>query len=80
MAATFRVTVDDDLARWKDALVDDPSVTIRIYPSDNHLLSPGSGPCTPAEYERAQRVDSTVIVGIADWVKSNPEATGIASE
>ena len=64
----YQATVDDDLARWKAALADRPEVSIRVYPAHNHLFAPGSGPCTPAEYEPAQHVDGAIIADIAEWV------------
>ncbi|HEY2285877.1 MAG TPA: hypothetical protein VGH88_09060, partial [Streptosporangiaceae bacterium] len=53
----YQVTVADDLARWRAALAARPQVTIRVYPADDHLFFPGSGPSSPAGYEPAQHVD-----------------------
>jgi uncharacterized protein len=64
----YQATVDDDLARWRAALGDNPRVTVRVYPPHNHLFAPGSGPCTPGEYEPAQHVDGAVIADIAHWL------------
>jgi uncharacterized protein len=64
----YQVTVADDLAGWRTALTGHPEVTIRVYPDDNHLFFPGSGPSSPAEYEPAQHVDPAVISGIAAWL------------
>ena len=66
----YQVTVADDLARWKAALDDRPDVSFRVYPAYNHLFAPGSGPCTPAEYEPAQHVDAAVITDMAEWLKA----------
>ena len=66
----YQATVDDDLARWRHALDDQPDATVRVYPAHNHLFVPGSGPCTPAEYEPAQHVDPAVITDIAAWLMS----------
>ena len=66
----YQVTVADDLARWKAALDDRPDVSIRVYPGYNHLFAPGSGPCTPAEYEPAQHVDAAAIADMAEWLKA----------
>lgn len=66
----YQVTVADDLARWQAALSDHPEVTIRVYPTLNHLFAPGSGPSSPAEYEPAQHVDATVIADVASWLGS----------
>jgi dienelactone hydrolase len=64
----YQVTVADDLSRWQAALAAGPDVTIRVYPADNHLFFPGSGPSAPAEYEPAQHVDPAVVADVADWV------------
>jgi len=66
----YQVTEADDLSRWQAALDGRPDVTIRVYPADNHLLFPGSGPSSPAEYEPAQHVDPAVVADIAGWLKS----------
>jgi uncharacterized protein len=64
----YQATVDDDLSLWKAALGTRPDVAIRVYPADNHLFFPGSGPSSPEEYEPAQHMDSEVIAGIASWL------------
>ncbi len=64
----YQVTVADDLSRWQAALTARPDVTVRVYPADNHLFFPGSGPSTPAEYEPAQHVDPAVVADIAAWL------------
>ena len=64
----YQVTVADDLSRWRAALDGRPDVTIRVYPADNHLFFPGSGPSTPAEYEPAQHVDPAVVSDVAAWL------------
>jgi hypothetical protein len=68
----YQVTVDDDLARWRATLDGRPEVTVRVYPTFNHLFVAGSGPSTPAEYEPAQHVDPAVIADIADWLQTVP--------
>jgi hypothetical protein len=69
-ARDYQATVDDDLARWQEALAGREDVTIRVYPSLNHLFTPGEGPSSPAEYEPAQHVDATVVSDIASWLES----------
>jgi hypothetical protein len=64
----YQVTVEDDLARWKQALDGRPDVTFGVYPDFNHLFVAGSGLSTPAEYEPAQHVDPAVIDDIAAWL------------
>lgn len=64
----YQVTVTDDLVGWQNGLADRDDVTICVYPADDHLFFPGSGPSTPAGYEPAQHVDEKVVTDIADWV------------
>lgn len=70
-ARDYQATVADDLSRWKAALDGRPDVTILVYPADNHLFFPGSGPSSPVEYEPAQHVDPAVVAGIAGWLDSH---------
>jgi uncharacterized protein len=64
----YQVTVGDDLSRWQAVLGHRADVTIGVYDADNHLFFPGTGPSTPAEYERAQHVDPAVVADIAGWL------------
>ncbi|WP_415646161.1 alpha/beta hydrolase family protein [Stackebrandtia soli] len=64
----YQVTVDDDLTRWRAGLGDRPEVDIRVHDADDHLFFPGTGPSTPADYERPQHVDPAVIGDIVEWV------------
>ncbi|MBO2460180.1 alpha/beta hydrolase [Actinomadura violacea] len=66
----YQVTVEDDLSRWRAALADRPDVTVRIHDADDHLFFPGTGPSTPAGYDRPQHVDPAVIEDIAAWLDS----------
>jgi hypothetical protein len=64
----YQATVEGDLERWKDGLAHRSNVTVRVYPSDNHMFFSGSGPSSPAEYESAHHVDRFVVADIAAWV------------
>lgn len=64
----YQATVEGDLERWKDGLAHRSNVTVRVYPSDNHMFFSGSGPSSPAEYESAHHVDPLVVADIATWV------------
>lgn len=72
----YQVTVDDDLARWQAGLAGRPEVTVRVYPTANHLLARGSGPLTPAEYDMPQHVDPEVLADIAHWLTTAGAAAG----
>jgi uncharacterized protein len=75
----YQVTVDGDLARWRAGLADRPDATVRVYPADNHLFFPGTGPSSPAEYETSQHLDPAVVADIAAWVTSGGSASSIAA-
>ncbi|RSM99561.1 hypothetical protein DMB42_42460 [Nonomuraea sp. WAC 01424] len=70
----YQVTVADDLAGWQAGLAHRTDVTIRVYDADDHLFFPGSGPSTPADYDRPQHVDAAVVTDIADWLASRQPA------
>ncbi|MGO8877219.1 MAG: alpha/beta hydrolase family protein [Acidimicrobiales bacterium] len=68
----YQVTVADDLARWQAGLAGRSDVSVRIYPADNHLFFPGSGPSSPAEYEPVRHLDPAVVSDIAEWLTAGP--------
>jgi dienelactone hydrolase len=57
-----------DLHGWRDALGGRKDVTIKSYPTLNHLFMTGTGKSTPAEYERPGHVADFVLTDIADWI------------
>jgi len=44
-------------------------VTIKSYPTLNHLFLPGEGKSTPSEYDRAGHIPDFVLDDIADWIR-----------
>jgi dipeptidyl aminopeptidase/acylaminoacyl peptidase len=58
-----------DLQGWRDALGGHANVTIKSYPTLNHLFLPGQGKSTPSEYERPDHIPDFVLDDIADWVR-----------
>jgi dienelactone hydrolase len=63
----YQVTLED-LRGWRDALDGHAGVTIKSYPTLNHLFLPGEGKSTPSEYERAGHIPDFVLDDIADWI------------
>lgn len=59
-----------DLQGWRDALGGHANVTIKSYPTLNHLFQAGEGKSTPAEYERGGHIPDFVLDDIATWVGS----------
>jgi hypothetical protein len=64
----YQVTLAD-LQGWRDALGARANVTIKSYPTLNHLFLPGEGKSTPSEYDRAGHIPEFVLDDIADWLR-----------
>lgn len=65
----YQVTMDE-FAKWKAALGSRPQVTLRSYPTLNHLFISGSGPGLPAEYQVPGHVAVEVVRDIAEWIRN----------
>ncbi|PNE40308.1 alpha/beta hydrolase family protein [Streptomyces noursei] len=80
----YQVTVEDDFARWRAGLAHRPDVTLRVHQAADHFFFPGTGPSTPAAYERAQHIDPAVVTDIATWLAPDAapgaEPTGPATQ
>ena len=63
----YQVTTAD-LQGWRDALSDRKDVTIKSYPTLNHLFIAGDRTITPSEYERPGHVADLVVEDIAGLV------------
>jgi len=66
----YQVTAQDVQA-WRDALRGHAGVTIKTYPTLNHLYQPGEGKSTPAEYQKAGHIPAFVLDDIAAWIKQS---------
>jgi len=64
----YQVTMTD-FADWQKALAGHTNVTYKTYPAINHLLMPGTGPASPAEYSKPNHVEQGVVEDIAAWVQ-----------
>ena len=64
----YQVTMED-FKRWSAALSTRSNVTLKSYPSLNHLFITGTGRSSPSEYEQAGHVDERVIEDIAAWIR-----------
>ena len=65
----YQVTLAD-LQGWRNAVGGRANVTIKSYPTLNHLFLPGEGKSTPSEYQRAGRIPEFVLDDIAAWIKT----------
>jgi len=43
-------------------------VSIQVFPADDHMFFPGSGPSRPSDLQAPQHVDPAVVAAIADWL------------
>ena len=58
-----------DLAAWKAGLQGMPGVTMKSYPSLDHVLAEGTGKSAEADYRKpGQHVSQEPIDDIAKWV------------
>jgi hypothetical protein len=65
----YQVTVEDDLALWRQALGDESNATFRQYPTLNHLFMPGTGKPSPEEYFERNHVGEAVVADIASFAE-----------
>jgi dienelactone hydrolase len=65
----YQVTLAD-LQGWRAALRGRAGVTIKSYPTLNHLFLPGEGKSVPSEYERAGHIPEFVLDDIATWLRA----------
>jgi uncharacterized protein len=66
----YQVTMAD-LEGWRKALAGRPGVTIKSYPTLNHLFMPGEGKSMPSEYEKPGHIPDFVLDDIAGWIRKH---------
>jgi uncharacterized protein len=64
----FQVPPATNFQEWKAALATHKNVTLKLYPSLNHLFIAGTGVSMPQEYEKPGHVDEQVVDDIAAWI------------
>lgn len=63
------LTGQADFDVWRSALQPSPRATFRMYPDLNHLMQPGVGRMTPAEYDMKLDISPQYLADLAAWVK-----------
>lgn len=63
-----QVPPETELARWREALADSESVTIRSYDGLNHFFVDGPGPIATGERPGPAHVAEPVVTDLADWI------------
>jgi fermentation-respiration switch protein FrsA (DUF1100 family) len=66
----YQVTMVD-FVRWNETFSNDPLVTLKIYPSLNHLFITGTGIPTNTEYLVEGHVAEEVILDITSWITTH---------
>ncbi len=61
--------MDADWQGWQQGLAGLRGASFRHYPALDHLGIAGTGPGTPADYERPGHVDATLIDDVAGWIQ-----------
>jgi dienelactone hydrolase len=62
-----------DWDAWPPALAGASGIDFRQYPDLNHLLQPGVGRMTPAEYNELRPVSPELIRDLAAWIRAGAE-------
>jgi dienelactone hydrolase len=65
----YQVSLAGDFAGWKKALGKKKTVTLKSYPTLNHLFMEGKGKSRPEEYAKPGHVAKEVVDDIAKWIK-----------
>jgi dienelactone hydrolase len=66
----YQVTLRD-FARWKQALAGKSFACLATYDDLDHLFRRGTGPSSPADYERRAPVDERVLDDLAAWIRTS---------
>jgi len=66
----YQVTMGD-FSRWNETFYANKNVTLKTYPSLNHLFITGTGVPTNAEYQIPGHVAAEVVDDIATWIKGH---------
>lgn len=61
-----------DLEGWQKGLGAKKSVSIKTYPTANHLFGAGEGPSGPEEYQRRAEVVPALVDDLVDWIAKLP--------
>ncbi len=57
-----------DYELWQKALAGKPTATLKRYAGLNHLFMDGTGPASPAEYQKESHVAERVVEDVAGWL------------
>jgi dienelactone hydrolase len=57
-----------DFEIWQKKLADKSTATLKRFPGLNHLFMEGTGPASPADYEKEGHVAEAVVDTIAAWM------------
>ena len=66
----YQVT-QTDFDAWKKALAARKDVAFHLYPELNHALGAGTGPGSPAEYQKRTPVDARLVDDLAAWINGS---------
>ena len=64
----YQVTMED-FTRWNSTFSGNHNVTLKTYPSLNHLFISGSGAPSNTEYLAEGHVDGQVVLDVSTWIK-----------
>ncbi|HEX2210036.1 MAG TPA: hypothetical protein VHG93_20335 [Longimicrobium sp.] len=64
------LVTDTDFALWRERFEGRPSITLRRYADLNHMMQPGVGRMTPAEYDERREVSQQLLQDVAEWIRA----------
>lgn len=64
------LVTDTDFALWRQRFEGRPGITLRRYADLNHMMQPGEGRMTPAEYNERRHVSQPLLQDVADWIRA----------
>jgi hypothetical protein len=59
-----------DFNTWQKELSSNKNVSLKSYPSLNHLFMNGEGKATPEEYNKPGTVDKEPVMDIITWIEN----------
>lgn len=64
------LVTDADFAAWRQRFGGRAGTLLRRYADLNHMMQPGVGRMTPAEYNERRRVSQEMIGDVAEWIQA----------
>ncbi|HEX2077335.1 MAG TPA: hypothetical protein VHG08_06485 [Longimicrobium sp.] len=64
------LVTDEDYGTWQRRFGGYDGIILRRYADLNHMMQPGVGRMTPAEYNQRREVSRQLLHDVADWIRA----------